>query len=544
MNKSSFACALLLLISIISPSCDSKPNQAPTEKAKAKEVSANQTTTEEATTEQKSSEEDPDAEMSSEEEPTAEAPSDEAQAEETSTEESSTEPKTPADEIRQSKLEYLELLQNMMAKAVEQDDQEQVSKLTQEIEQVVSDLDEINNSYKTNTETAENTETVETAEVVENPENNTEVVEQQVEVQEEKPAPVESPEPTPGAVQASPYEKDIERLVKLRDSEKAKAVAPIQKRFDLAAQQLLRKVTQAGNLDAAIKLKAVIEKPEELENFSQDAQSSHEKEFLRLVAQREKDAATAMVPAQKRFDLAAQQILRKATQTGDLDAAVKLRSMIEEAKSSSAPASAESAKEPQIPEKSLPASSSSKVKESSEKDFEYRFQGESVEITKYVGDSTRVRVPAMIEGVPVTSIGWGAFSGCNEVKEVVLPDTITNINSNVFNCAKLKGLKIPASVHTIGNSLTKFCSDLEAIEVDPANQYFASVDGVLYDKNITRLINFPAGKNTQILKVPYSVKSVAGEAFRGAKLKTLQVPKDAQIHEKAFQDASIRVVRY
>ena len=48
----------------------------------------------------------------------------------------------------------------------------------------------------------------------------------------------------------------------------------------------------------------------------------------------------------------------------------------------------------------------------------------------------------------------------------------------------------------------------------------------------------------QILKVPYTVKQVAGEAFRGAKLKTLQVPKDAQIHEKAFQDASIRVVRY
>ena len=535
MNRTHFVSALLLLISIISPSCDSKPKEAPTEKAKAKEVSANQTISEEAPTKEIPGEKAPTEETPSEEVPAEETPMEEAPAEETSTEQS------PVDEMKQSKLEYLELLQNLLAKAVEKDDQEEVSKLTQEIEQVVSDLNEINNYSKANEEALEKSESIE---ISENKENNVEVVEQQIEVKEEKTEPVESPESTPDPVQTSPFEKDIARLVKLLDSEKARAVTPIQKRFDLAAQQLLRKVTQAGNLEGAIKLKSVIEKPEELENFSQDAQAPHEKDFLKLVAQRDKDAAIAVAPAQKRFDLAAQQILRKATQAGDLDAAIKLKAIIEQARGSAEPAPVKPAKEPQFSDNSESPSSSSKSKENSEKDFEYRFQGESVEITKYVGKSSRVRIPAMIQGVPVTSMGWGAFAGCNEVREVVLPDTMKSLSSNIFSCQKLKQLKIPASVHTIGNSLTKFCTELDAIEVDPANQYYTSVDGVLYDKNVSVLINFPAGIKMQILKVPYTVKQVAGEAFRGAKLKTLQVPKDAQIHEKAFQDASIRVVRY
>ena len=545
MNRTHLVSALLLLISIISPSCDSKPKEAPTEKEKAKEVSANKTISEEAPAEETPSEESPAEEVpkevtSSEEAPTEESPMEEAPSEEAPAEETSTE-QSPVDEMKQSKLEYLELLQNLLAKAVEKDDQEEVSKLTQEIEQVVSDLNEINNYSKANKEALEKSENIE---ILENKENNVEVVEQQIEVKEEKTEPVESPESSPDLVQTSPFEKDIARLVKLLDSEKARAVTPIQKRFDFAAQQLLRKVTQAGNLEGAIKLKSVIEKPEELENFSQDAQTTHEKEFLRLVAQRDKDEATAVAPAQKRFDLAAQQIIRRATQAGDLDAAIKLKAMIEEARGSAEPAPVKPAKEPQISDNSDTSSSSSKGKENPEKEFEYRFQGESVEITRYVGKSSRVRIPAMIQGVPVTSMGWGAFAGCNEVKEVVLPDTMKTLGSNIFNCEKLKQLKIPASVHTIGNALTKFCTELDAIEVDPANQYYTSVDGVLYDKNISKLINFPAGINMQSLKVPYTVKLIGGEAFRGAKLKTLQVPKDAQIHEKAFQDASIRVIRY
>jgi len=265
---------------------------------------------------------------------------------------------------------------------------------------------------------------------------------------------------------------------------------------------------------------------------------------VRLVDQRDKAAVIAAGPAERRFDLATQQLIRKATQTGNLDAAIKLKEMIAEAKNTADSAPVEAIKKPQISDNSDTSSSSSKVKESSEKDFEYKFQGESVEITKYIGKSNRVSVPAMIQGLPVTSVGGYTFNN-NEVKEVILPDTIKNISYNAFfGCTKLKELKIPASVRSIRNSPTSLCISLESIEVDPANENFASVDGVLYNKEISQLINCPAGLKMQTLKVPDTVKLILSNSFHGAKLKTLHVPNDARISEDAFRYSNIRVIRY
>ncbi len=54
-------------------------------------------------------------------------------------------------------------------------------------------------------------------------------------------------------------EKALEQLVVRRDKEIALAVNPIQKRFELATQQLLLKAMQTGDLESANKLKAMIE---------------------------------------------------------------------------------------------------------------------------------------------------------------------------------------------------------------------------------------------------------------------------------------------
>jgi formylglycine-generating enzyme required for sulfatase activity len=66
--------------------------------------------------------------------------------------------------------------------------------------------------------------------------------------------------------------------------------------------------------------------------FAQTAPgTSCEKELERLMAQRDREIASAVNPIQKRFELATQQLLRKALQTGDLEAANKLKAMIDQA---------------------------------------------------------------------------------------------------------------------------------------------------------------------------------------------------------------------
>jgi formylglycine-generating enzyme required for sulfatase activity len=66
--------------------------------------------------------------------------------------------------------------------------------------------------------------------------------------------------------------------------------------------------------------------------FAQTAPgTSCEKELERLMAQRDREIASAVNPIQKRFELATQQLLRKALQTGDLEVANKLKAMIDQA---------------------------------------------------------------------------------------------------------------------------------------------------------------------------------------------------------------------
>jgi hypothetical protein len=279
-------------------------------------------------------------------------------------------------------------------------------------------------------------------------------------------------------------------------------------------------------------LKSIIEDPEALAALPEEANSPQENELLKLLQQRDKATALALSPIEKRFELAAQPLIRKATQAGDQESVEKLQALFKK-----------SAPQPSLlTAKSSSAISSPKGKESPERDFQFSFQGESVSIDKYIGDSAVVRVPAKIQGATVTIIGFGAFSEINTVKEIVLPDTIQVIKNSVFRGPKLKKLMIPASVHKIG--VTRWCRELEEIEVDPSNPNYTSVGGVLYDKELTTLINIPAGLKDKTLKVPNTVRKIGFRAMQGSQLRTLEVPKDTEIDPDAFYEANCRVVRY
>lgn len=212
-----------------------------------------------------------------------------------------------------AKLEELKALQAAMNQAQQDQNLPEAKRLAGEIKKLVAEFE------------AKRAESASVSESTPEPTPEPEPVVQQTAQQ----APADkSPETVAEADQSAPYEKDFDRLVKLRDSEKTQALLPIQKRFDLAAQQLLRKAMQTGNLDAANKIKASIENPPDLATLRQEASTPMDRELLRLAEQREKETAIASAPAQKRFDLATQQLLRKVTQTGNLEAANELKERI------------------------------------------------------------------------------------------------------------------------------------------------------------------------------------------------------------------------
>ena len=92
-------------------------------------------------------------------------------------------------------------------------------------------------------------------------------------------------------------------------------------------------------------------------------------------------------------------------------------------------------------------------------------------IIAYLGDESHVRVPAVIEGYPVTSIEDDAFRGTSVVT-VTVPYSGSEIGWFAFaDCKSLAAVSISPSVESIGYGAFDGCQALTII--CPADSYAA-----------------------------------------------------------------------
>ena len=106
----------------------------------------------------------------------------------------------------------------------------------------------------------------------------------------------------------------------------------------------------------------------------------------------------------------------------------------------------------------------------------------------------------------VTVIDEKVFYDCNELSEVNLGNSLKTIGDKAFwNCYSLTELSIPKSLKSIGWLTFFYCVSLERIEVDALNNYFSSENNVLYNKNKTALIVYPAGSLEDEFTIPSTV---------------------------------------
>lgn len=193
--------------------------------------------------------------------------------------------------------------------------------------------------------------------------------------------------------------------------------------------------------------------------------------------------------------------------------------------------------------------------------FNYTTNNGTITITGYGGPGGAVTIPDTITGLPVTSIGGGAFAYWPFLTSITIPNSVTNIGDNAFrystilanatmgnsvrsigsdafaSCPSLTNITIPESVLTIGGLAFFNCTNLTsmiipanvisiefgafdcgnnltAITVDPRNFKYSSADGVLFDKGEANLIQCPGGK-TGSYTVPTSVTNIGAAAFQG-----------------------------
>lgn len=109
-------------------------------------------------------------------------------------------------------------------------------------------------------------------------------------------------------------------------------------------------------------------------------------------------------------------------------------------------------------------------------------------------------------------IEYSAFIDCDRITSVDLPDSIISIEFDAFNnCDSLKEVIIGTSLENLAQSAFRTCYSLSEITVSENNKYYASQNGVVYNKDKTNFYIVPAGISGEIT-IPASVKEFSYEA--------------------------------
>lgn len=124
------------------------------------------------------------------------------------------------------------------------------------------------------------------------------------------------------------------------------------------------------------------------------------------------------------------------------------------------------------------------------------------------------------------------------IKTMVLPPNLESIGNNAFwGCTFLKDVSIPKTVREFGENVFDYCPSLISIEVDSENPILLSEDGILYNKEKSKLIAYPIGKENECFDVPQTVVEIGGKAFANAqKLASISFPSHIhKIGDGAFE---------
>lgn len=112
-------------------------------------------------------------------------------------------------------------------------------------------------------------------------------------------------------------------------------------------------------------------------------------------------------------------------------------------------------------------------------------------------------------------IGDNAFSGCENLEGILeIPESVETLGNYSFsNCKKLYGaLNIPKNVSSIGNGTFAECTSISSVSVDKENANFLIENGILINKDKTRVLWCPTTRSGKIL-LPKETKSIDGYAF-------------------------------
>ncbi len=181
-------------------------------------------------------------------------------------------------------------------------------------------------------------------------------------------------------------------------------------------------------------------------------------------------------------------------------------------------------------------------------DFEYTILDDgSVEVTKYTGSDKNIIIPINFNGHKVKNIGGFSFAYCNYIESVKIPYGIEKIGKYAFaHCDNLETVYISSTVNEILDYFDNdplferqtpfYCSySIKNFFVDSDNKWYSSEDGVLFNYNKTKLIQYPSGNGREEYHVPDGVKEIESQTMVRTQLESIVLPRSVEyIHGESI----------
>ena len=141
-----------------------------------------------------------------------------------------------------------------------------------------------------------------------------------------------------------------------------------------------------------------------------------------------------------------------------------------------------------------------------------------------------IRYPSAFKGaeyiIPenVMSVEREAFSDCVYLQAIDLNHVKILESGSIVSDRALTEIRIPKETEIIEDEAIVGCNILKNIYVDNNNAKYLSENSVIYNKDRSRLVLYPAGKEEEIFEVPDGISSIAAKAFYNCKLKNIALP--------------------
>lgn len=167
----------------------------------------------------------------------------------------------------------------------------------------------------------------------------------------------------------------------------------------------------------------------------------------------------------------------------------------------------------------------------------------------------------------VNTIEIQSFAGTKHLKNLILGTNTSTINDSAMGYSSIENVYFPKKVRVLGEGIFVGSNNVKSIEVQEDSPYFTDVDGVLYNKTLTKLYYYPIAKSsssytmeptvTEIMygafannktleeiNIASSVKTINAYAFYGIGVNSITLPKSLRtFYSSSFTSPSLKELK-